>query len=114
MTVERLLQEVDALRPNAFTAEQKTAWLNEVEGKIQSEIFLFAPPQVLQYDAVKDRHAELLAAPPHDQVYRSYLCALIDFGNGEYAKYNNSLQLFNAQYTEFMRWFAKNYRPADG
>lgn len=49
----------------------------------------------------------LLAAPPHDKLYRTYLCAMIDFHHGEYDRYNNSMTLFNTQYSEYMEWYTR-------
>ena len=113
MRINEVIKRVDELKPNAFTPDQKTMWINEVEGKVQTEILLFASPQIITYDWDADEHTELLVAPPHDNIYPSYLTAMIDFANGEYARYNNSYVMFNSQYREFMRWFALHYRPAD-
>ena len=113
MILKDVIENVDAVKPNAFTNEQKTRWISEVEGRIQSEIFLFAPAQVIAYEWATDMNTELLAAPPHDRIYGEYLTAMIDFNNGEYNRYNNTVQVFNADFMEFMRWFAKHYRPAD-
>lgn len=113
MTLKEVIDRVDDFKPNAFAPAQKTAWINEIEGKAQSEVLLFAPPQIILYDWEKDQNTELLVAPPHDCIYPSYLTAMIDFANGEYGKYNNSYVMFNTQYKEFMRWFAQHYRPAD-
>ena len=38
---------------------------------------------------------------------------MIDFANGEYERYQNTYQLFDTFFKEFMRWYATNYRPAD-
>lgn len=56
---------------------------------------------------------ELLVGAPHHKIYYTYLLAMIDFANGEYERYRNSMALFNAFFTEFRRWFAQRYRPAD-
>mgnify|MGYP007101855187 CR=1 FL=1 len=113
MTLGEVIAFVDESKPNAFSEEVKTQWINEVEGMVQTEVFLFASGQVLRYDYADDKDAELLVAPPHDKLYRSYLAAMIDYANGEYSKYQNTMAMFNAQYGEFMRWFAMRYRPAD-
>ncbi len=52
--------------------------------------------------------------PPHDKVYGAYLGAMVDFANGEYQKYENAMQLYNAYLAEFARWFIARYCPADG
>ena len=113
MRLKEVVEMVDAVKPNAFSNHQKTIWINDIEGKIQSEIFLFAPVQIICYNWDADQETELLTAPPHDRVYPEYLTAMIDYANGEYGRYNNSYAMFNANYKEFMRWFAQNYRPAD-
>lgn len=113
MTVSEVIQAVDDIKPNAFTNDTKTAWLNEVEGMVQTEVFLFAPVDVIQYDYTKDKDTKLLVDPPHDKLYPAYLNARVDFANGEYNKYQNTMQMFNSFFGEFMRWYALNYRPAD-
>jgi len=45
MTVKELLDQVKALRANTFSDDQLMTWLNEVEGHIQTEVFL-APIEV--------------------------------------------------------------------
>ena len=99
-TLKSVIDMVDEIKPNAFSNEAKTQWLNECE-----EIITY------HYDAEKDK--ELLAQPPHDKIYWAYLTAMIDFANGEYNKYQNTMQVFNSFFSEFMRWFALNYHPAD-
>lgn len=108
-----IIARVDEIKPNAFSPEAKTEWLNECEGLVQTEVFLFAPVEIIRYRWPADRDKPLLAAAPHDKLYWAYLAAMIDFANGEYNKYQNTMQMFNASYGEFMRWYALNYRPAD-
>lgn len=55
----------------------------------------------------------LMVRPPHDKIYAAYLVAQIDFGNGEYNKYQNSLAMFNAYWGEYCRWYSRTFRPAD-
>lgn len=113
MTVSQVIERVDEVKPNAFSNYTKTIWLNEIEGMVQTEIFLLNPVDVVQYEYGKDKDRELLVSPPHDKLYPAYLEARIDFANGEYSRYQNSVQLFNSFYGEFMRWYANIYRPAD-
>lgn len=64
----------------------------------------------LAYDGAE---TVLLVRPPHDKIYWSWLVAQIDFANGEYNKYENSLRMFNGYWGEYLRWFSRNFRPAD-
>lgn len=113
MKLHEVIERVDEIKPNAFSNDVKTAWVNECEGMVQTEVLLFASAQVFTYDWEKDQDTELLVAPPHDKLYWAYLAAMIDFANGEYNKYQNTMQMFNSSFGEFMRWFADTYRPAD-
>lgn len=158
MTLKECIDFVDGIKPNAFTNQQKTVWLNEAEGLVQTEVFLWAIEQIIEYsyyepfsasatyavgdlaekdgtvyrcttaittpgawDATKwsettlrdDKNREMLVSPPHDKLYRAYLTAMVDFANGEYDRYQNTMVMFNQHFGEFMRWFANVYRPAD-
>lgn len=114
MKLSDVIARVDDIKPNAFTDATKTAWINECEGLVQTEVMLIAAEDVIQYDYDADAQTELLVKPPHDKIYWAYLSALIDFANGEYNKYQNTMQLFNNYFGEYMRWYALRYRPADG
>ena len=113
MKLKDVIRYVDDIKPNAFSDDTKTKWINEVEGMVQSEIFLFAPKTFFVYEYERDKDKQLLVHPPHDKLYESYLCAKIDYANGEYDKYQNTMTVFNAEYREFAQWFVTKYRPAD-
>lgn len=113
MILSQCILMADDIKPNAFPEESKTAWLNECEGMVQTEVLLRAPRDIVTYSYEADHDAVLLVLPPHDKLYLYYLTAMIDFANGEYNKYQNTMQVFNAAFGEFMRWYAQRYRPAD-
>ena len=108
MTISELLAYVDDVKPNAFTEGQKLLWLNELEARIQRHVFLSG--ECIQYRLPEDENCEPLLVPPHDAVYRHWLEAMIDYANGEYSKYQNTMQMFNAQWASFVAWFAETYR----
>lgn len=113
MTLREVIERVDEIKPNAFSEDTKTMWVNECEGMVQTEVLLFASEDIVVYNYAEHKDAELLVKPPHDKLYWAYLSAMIDFANGEYNKYQNAMQLFNAHFNEFMGWYARTYRPAD-
>lgn len=192
MTLKELITRVDAIKPNAFDEVAKTAWINEVEGLVQTEVMLLSAQDVTPYvykstykkagivfvddktirlpskpdmvaggyvkledfETYADNNTatpiqlkkvvgtdlvfadgtftsynlgeekndaeiefdgsefELLVPPPHDKIYWVYLSALIDFANGEYNKYENTMQMFNAYFGEYLRWYATKYHPS--
>lgn len=113
-TLKGVIGMVDDIKPNAFSNETKTQWLNECEGVIQTEVMLLDVAACISYSYERDKDAVLLVQPPHDKVYWTYLTAMIDFANGEYNRYQDTVQLYNAFFGEYMRWYARTYRPADG
>jgi len=106
----------DAVKINAFPVEAKTAWISDVEGLVWTEVMLLSPLEFvpLTYDGTTETDRELNVLAPHSKLYVAYLCAMIDFANGEYDRYQNSMVLFNSHFSEYMRWYANHYRPADG
>lgn len=117
MKISELIALIDTVKPNAYPADLKVAWLNEVEGMVWTDIMLLSPLEFKAYSYnanTGEGDIELLVAIPHSKLYNVYLAAMIDFYNGEYDRYHNSITLFNAYFSEFSRWYAMHYRPADG
>ncbi len=112
-TLKSVIEYVDEIKPNAFSNEAKTQWVNECEGLVQTEVLLLADTELISYSYYTDKDKELLVKHPHVKIYWAYLTAMIDFANGEYNKYQNTMQMFNAFFSEYMRWFALWYHPAD-
>lgn len=112
-TLKSVIEYVDEIKPNAFSNEAKTQWVNECEGLVQTEVLLLADAELISYSYNTDKDKELLVKHPHVKIYWAYLTAMIDFANGEYNKYQNTMQMFNAFFGEYMRWFALWYHPAD-
>ncbi len=112
-TLKSVIDYVDEIKPNAFSDDAKTQWVNECEGLVQTEVMLLADTELISYSYDADKDNELLVKHPHVKIYWAYLTAMVDFANGEYNKYQNTMQMFNAFFSEYMRWFALNYHPAD-
>ena len=84
-------------------------FLNEVEGKVQTEVLMIAPEDTVRYGA-DDLTSEMIVTAPHDKLYYVYLMAMIDFVNGEYDRYTNSMNLANAHITEWAAWYNRTHR----
>ena len=115
MTIGKVIRLADALKPNAIGREQKYQYINEVEGLVQSEVMLLVSDDIVTYDcdATGADDTVLLVKPPHDKLYIAYLVAMIDYANGEYNKYANTIELFNAYSRELHRWYFAKVHPAD-
>lgn len=116
MKLREAIERVDEIKPNAFSSAVKTDWINALEGRIAADVLLLAPAEVkqLRYTYPEDQNTELLVDPPHDDIYTLWLAAKIDEANGEYNKYQNTMQIYNEHFGDFVRWFASTWEPAQG
>lgn len=114
MKLKNVISRVNGMKPNAFSNEVKTGWVNELENMVQTEIFLLAPEEMVEYTWEENAESELLIRAPYSKLYWIYLSAMIDFTHGEYDKYSQTMQMFNAWLQEYQIWYARTFRPADG
>lgn len=117
MTVRQAIEYVDTVKPNAFPETVKVAWLAGLEGRLAAEIFHMAPLEIrrhFDYRYPADMDTELLVEPPHDDIYTLWLEAKVDYANGEYDKYQNTMESYNGHYADFLRWFCGLYDPVQG
>ena len=106
----RVLKQIDqANYPDILMLQ----FLNECEGKLQTEFLHIADVDCQRYTE-DDMDMDLIVGPPHDKLYYAYLCAMIDFTNGEYAKYNNSIIVANAFMAEWAAWFNRTHERDGG
>lgn len=106
MDIQEVLDRVDQMKPNNFSSDDKLRWLNELEGSIQTELYLRHPSEIVKHDSYYD---ELLLNYPFDHIYEYYLLAMIDFANGEYDKYNATYEMFNAKWNDLCVWYTTHY-----
>jgi hypothetical protein len=111
MTIDELITLVDELKPNAFSEDAKTAWISRLEGRLQTDCYLMPIETAITYNYAADKNLKMLVPPPFDKLYESYLCAEIDYANGEYKKYANTMERFNSDRSDFCRWLANRYEP---
>lgn len=113
MTIQEALTRADALRPNKISRSEKLRWLSDLDGKIRHEIIDThegGPEEPFAgYTEQTSVQTELLAAAPYDDLYIKYLFAQIDLTNRELANYNNSVQVFDAAYTDYRNWYNRTH-----
>lgn len=114
MKISQVLAFVDKMKPgNPYDKETKLRWLNELEGDIQSRLFHTAPQEIIQYTTA-DMDTELLVPVPHDKIYWMWVAAMIDFANGEYDRYQNTMQLVNDAWDTYAKWFHRKFHEDVG
>ena len=63
------------------------------------------------YGEDADLTTELLVPAPYDDIYIRWLESQIDYTNGEYGKYNNSIAMYNAAYTAYANYYNRTHMP---
>ena len=115
MTIMDAIYRIDELKPNSYSQSEKIKWLSTLDGLVKSEIIdtheggeniAFTP-----YNENSDLSIVLLIPAPYDDIYLRWLEAQIDYANGEYGKYNNSLVAYNDAYSLFQRYYNRTYMP---
>lgn len=102
MKIIEAINYIDELKPNGYSQPMKVRWLSLLEGKIMSEII--GTTGFAGYDDDTPLDTELTVSYPYDEVYTYWLEAQIDYANGEYPRYNNSMAMFNTAYSAFERY----------
>ena len=108
MTPNKAIEIVDKLKINSYSEEDKLRWINELEGMTLRLVFQGDKIVDLVYPDDMDR--ELLIPAPFDDCYALFLEAKIDYYNREYANYNNSAMMFEAQYNEYKKAYIREHQ----
>ena len=115
MKIIEAIQAVDTLKPNAYSELEKIQWLSKLDGIIKTEIIDTHEGNeditFNGYDENTSLETELLVKAPYDSIYVSWLESRIDYANGEYAKYNNSITVFNTDYASYEKYYNRNHMP---
>lgn len=111
-TLGQIVAEIDRLKLNTYGGEEKTDWVNQLQGMIRRDAWL--RPGGKSLDWTEDQQTPLLLEDSWSGLYTSWLGAQIDFHNGEYDKYQNAMELFNAQWRGYVAWYCNTHHPSDG
>lgn len=114
MRLSKAIALADEIAPNALTRELKVQFVSEAEGMVQMDVMLLASAEVITYEATGSEDPVLLAKPPYDKLYVSYLVAMIYYALGEYNRYSNTIGKYNTELAEYTAWYAQRIHPIDG
>ena len=115
MTIIEAINRLDSLKPNNYSQDEKVAWLSKLDGIIKEKVIdthedgediVFDG-----YDANTNTATEMLVPAPYDDIYVRWLEAQVDYANGEYGKYNNSITMYNSAYAEYAGYYNRKHMP---
>ena len=115
MKIMEVLYRIDSVKPNSYSQSEKIKWLSSLDGIVKKEIIdTHEDREDVSFEGYtenSDLSIVLLVPAPYDDIYLRWLEAQIDYANGEYGKYNNSIALFNTAYTAFANHYNRTHMP---
>lgn len=116
MTIKECIDIVDNIKPNQYTIREKVMWLSFIDEIIINEVLKTHEGYDGRYDDFEGYSEVKLSVPlivpsPYDRLYTAYLKMKIDGENGETARYNNSMALYNSYMMEYRRYYNKTHMP---
>lgn len=115
MTIIEAINRLDKIKPNGYGQEDKIEWLSEIDGMVKQTVTDTHEGgediSFTGYDATTPLDTVLLIPTPYDSAYLDWLSAKIDFADGEYARYNNSMTRFNDTFLAFSMFYNRKYMP---
>lgn len=113
MTIIEAINHIDELKPNGYSQPDKIRWLSRLDGRVKEEIIdTHEGAEDTAFSGYTDEtppDTELLIPHPYDDVYGLWLEAQIDYANGEYTRYNNSISAFNYAYQVYERFYNRQH-----
>ena len=113
MTILEATRQVDGLRHNTFTQEDKIRWLSQVDGQVYREVICTHEGSVpfRDYDAQTPLEQELLVPMPFEELYLHYLEAQMDYYQGETDRYNRAMAMYQAVLSAFTNHYNRTHLP---
>lgn len=115
MKIIEAINRIDSLKHNTYSNVDKIYWLSKLDSMAKrlvidtheggSGVFFTG------YNADTDLNTEMLIPEPFDDAYLRWMEAQIDYANGEYKKYNNSIVMFNDIWNAFKNYYNRMCMP---
>lgn len=115
MTITEAIAMIDSIKPNTYTHAQKISWLSTLDEMIKKEIIdTHEGGEAVDFSGYGEDtniNTPLLVPSPYDELYIFWMESKIDYWNGESAKYNNSITMFNNAYSTYQEYYNRLHRP---
>lgn len=115
MKIIDAITRLDSLKANTYSRADKVEWLSRLDTMVKKQIIdnHYGAEQIAftGYTNQTPEDTQLLVPAPHDEIYLRWMEAQIDYHNGEYAKYNNAILMFNADFEDYAAYYAREHKP---
>ena len=107
MTISTCMDLVDSLVPNGLDRSVKLRLLGEIEGKVRVELLGGYPEETEVFGGDTPDTTELTVPHPYDQLYWTYMIAMMEYMRGDVIRYENAAALFNTAYQGYAKWLKR-------
>ena len=115
MKIIEAINRIDSLKHNTYSRNEKVAWLSRLDSRVKRLIIDTheggSDIAFTGYGDSTDPNTELLVPAPFDELYLRWLESQIDYANGEYDKYNNSILMYQAAYDAYANHYNRSHLP---
>ena len=114
MKIIEAINQLDSLVHNTYEQSDKVKWLSRLDGMVKRQVIDAhegEPFEFKGYDDNTDTGTEMLIPAPYDAVYLLWMEAQIHYYNGEYEKYNNAIDTFDKDFTEYKNYYTRTHMP---
>ena len=115
MTIMEAINRIDTIKPNTYSQSEKMKWLSTLDGVIKTNIIdTHEGAEAVVFNGYTEETnftTTLLVPAPYDEMYLFWLESRIDYWNGEAGRYNNSISMYNATYSEFEKYYNRTHKP---
>ena len=109
MTIMEAIQQVDALKPNAYSVRQKILWLSQLEAMVWRLVLRQGCDPFGGFTDATDPDTRLTMPAPFDMAYLLWLEAQIHYANEDLDLYNRAIVLFNGVFGEYKAHHRRNH-----
>lgn len=115
MNLIEAINRLDAVKPNAYTQSEKIAWLSDLDGMIKNLVIdTHEGGEEVDFKGYTDEtplDTVLIVGSPYEDLYILWLESKIDYANGEYVKYNNSITRYNDIFQTYNNEYNRTHMP---
>ena len=113
MTVLEAIHELDSLKPNTYSQQQKMQWLDRLDGFLCRAVLSRYPDRKQCELKPGDPDRELVMQAPFDEGYLYWMESKIHYFNEEIDRYNASVRMFRHSFEDFQRALHQCSEPED-
>lgn len=115
MKLGEAISRFDSLKNNTYQQEEKIRWISQLDAMVKRQIIDTheggEAVAFTGYDGDTELTTQLLMDEPYDAAYIYWLEAQVDYANGEYTRYNNSIEQFNTLWQAYRNDYNATHTP---